>query len=150
MPDKVGEGTPAHFRRMLVNKCQQEFEAGLEPGAIPCFLYLTDEERQALISQENSKASSKAGSEDGKGSDKEEGEIISTARSAASKDDAGSIKLDLPDVEVVQLTPEDEERMQALRKRVLGNCQFVGQLFQYKQITVKITTNICTMLLADV
>lgn len=35
MPEKNGEGTPAQFRRMLVNKCQQEFEAGLEHGAAP-------------------------------------------------------------------------------------------------------------------
>lgn len=142
MPDKVAENTPAQFRRMLVNKCQQEFEAGLEPGAIPCYMYLTEEERQALASRGNSKASSKAGSDNGK----EEGEIAEASADSA----VGNIKMDLPDVEVVALTQEDEDRMQALRKRVLGNCQFVGQLFQYKMITVRITTGICSMLLAEV
>jgi translation initiation factor 4G len=155
------EGTPAPlitFRRLLVNKCQAEFEAG-----VMAIKAVDAREKKA-------EADAAAGDdEDGCGAGGDEGDAKAAddeaATDASAKSEPASSKPaseaggasgeaveegELPLEPEKPLTPAEAARARKLaeareaeaelkaRRRMLGNIQFIGQLYQQKMLTERI------------
>ncbi|KAK9839712.1 hypothetical protein WJX81_007820 [Elliptochloris bilobata] len=124
--DEDGEAVQTTFRRVLLNKCQEEFEEG-------------DAAMKAVDAREKAAAAAEVqnGVTEAKEEEKEDGEI--------STDDAAA--------EIRQKKIEDRDAAAAelkARRRALGNIQFIGQLFKQKMLTEKIMHQCIVTLLGEV
>ena len=122
------------FKRVLLSKCQEEFEKG--DGAIKAA------EKEALEAAEL-KARKEAGEvveepEPEPEEEKEEGE--------APKKPKTPEELDLDERRKVH---EREERMRQARRRMLGNIRFIGELFKKQMLSERIMHTCIQKLLSD-
>jgi len=118
------EGRPVQFRRTLLNKCQEEFEAGVKAMDA-----VGERERRA-------KAAGKDGEEENVEEEKEEEKAAEKENDAATKageKEEGEIVDPVADKKKKEAA-EAEAEFKA-RKRMLGNIQFVGQLYRMGVLT---------------
>ncbi|CAL8464440.1 g3975 [Coccomyxa elongata] len=115
-------GQEITFRRVLLNKCQEEFEEG-------------DAAMKAVEAREKAdqeRADAKAAGKEDEEEEKEDGEITAEDRLQKKRDDHAAAQLELK-----------------ARRRALGNIQFIGQLFKKKMLTEKIMHSCLMQLLSE-
>jgi translation initiation factor 4G len=116
------------FKRVLLSKCQEEFEKG--DTAIKAA------EKEALDAAE-AKAKADAG-EAPPPAEKEEGEAPAAPMTAAERDLAER-----------RAEMERADRMQQARRRMLGNIRFIGELFKKQMLSERIMHTCIQKLLSD-
>ena len=119
--DPEAEGGPRmiNFKRVLLNKCQEEFEKGdADIKAV----------EQEEIDEAEKKASGEAEKEEEKAvEEKEEGEVPAKPKTPE--------ELDLEERRKIK---NREDRMRDSRRRMLGNIRFIGELFKKEMLTARI------------
>ena len=113
-PDAEGGPRMINFKRVLLNKCQEEFEKG--DSAIKAV-------EQEEIDDENEKKGEGAAKEE----EKEEGEVPAKPKTPE--------ELELDERRKIQ---QREDRMRQARRRMLGNIRFIGELFKKEMLTARI------------
>ena len=160
--DDAGDPLPAlTFRRLLVAKCQQEFEAGTR--AIEAV-----QAREAKA--EADKAAGIVAPEIDDDDDDEEADTVEPIEEDAAATDADAESTpaadreegELPPDVAKKLTPKEAERARRVaeakeaqaeldaRRRALGNIQFIGQLYRQKMLTERIMHACIQSLLGNV
>lgn len=123
------------FRRLLLNKCQEEFENGILADKLVKEREGQESSGKAEASEADSASAAASASESKP--ELEEGEIPSTD---AAEKPAAAEKVD------ARIIAEQERQA---RRRMLGNMQFIGQLYKNSLLTERIMHNCVTQLLAD-
>ena len=118
------EGRPVQFRRTLLNKCQEEFEAGVKAMDA-----VGERERRAKAADNDGEEEKKAEEAERKGEEENGG---GDDDGAASKEDGEIVN---PVEEKKKKEAAEAEAEFKARKRMLGNIQFVGQLYRMGVLT---------------
>ena len=113
-PDAEGGPRMINFKRVLLNKCQEEFEKG-------------DSAIKAVEQEEIDDENEKNGEDAAKEEEKEEGEVPAKPKTPE--------ELELDKRRKIQ---EREDRMRQARRRMLGNIRFIGELFKKEMLTARI------------
>ena len=113
-PDAEGGPRMINFKRVLLNKCQEEFEKG-------------DSAIKAVEQEEIDDENEKKGEGDAKEEEKEEGEVPAKPKTPE--------ELELDERRKIQ---QREDRMRQARRRMLGNIRFIGELFKKEMLTARI------------
>ncbi|KAK9820051.1 hypothetical protein WJX72_005497 [[Myrmecia] bisecta] len=131
---------PLTLRRLLLNKCQEEFEKGDAAMAAVDAREKADREKSEAQDQkagEEGKEASTSGTDAAPGAagegEKEEGELAADDKLRLRREEA--------------LRAEEELKG---RRRMLGNIQFIGQLYKYKMLTEKIMHTCIRKLLGEI
>ncbi|EFJ49949.1 hypothetical protein VOLCADRAFT_80411, partial [Volvox carteri f. nagariensis] len=128
---------PVDFRRLLLNKCQQEFEDGV--AAMKKVKEREEHNKEEAEKEKQGKQkAAKAAADNGK---LEEGEIPTTASGAAASTDDARAK-------ALAEAAEAERELKA-RRRMLGNIQFIGHLYKCGLLTERIIHSCIVQLLND-
>ncbi|GIL90582.1 hypothetical protein Vretifemale_18213 [Volvox reticuliferus] len=128
---------PVDFRRLLLNKCQQEFEDGVAAMK----KVKEREEHNKEEAEKEKQGKEKAASLSADNGKLEEGEIPGASTGlAASTEDAR--------VKALAEAAEAERELKA-RRRMLGNIQFIGQLYKCGLLTDRIIHSCIVQLLND-
>jgi translation initiation factor 4G len=164
------EGAPAPpitFRRLLVNKCQAEFEVGVTAiKAVDAREKKAADDAAAgpgevVEDEAGDEAAAATATATTKGKDGSEESAASKPASEAGEED-GAEEGELPAEPEKPLTPAEAARAVKLaeareaeaelkaRRRMLGNIQFIGQLYQQKMLTERIMHACIQQLLENV
>lgn len=142
------------FRRVLLNKCQEEFEAGDEAIKAVDAREKRDAERKAAgeVEAEEEEDDDADASKDGEEKaapkaeepEKEEGELTPEAVVAVPTETPAQAKRALKIAEAKAAAADLKAR-----RRMLGNIQFIGQLYMKKMLTEKIMHECIVKLLGE-
>ncbi|CAK0783381.1 hypothetical protein CVIRNUC_006580 [Coccomyxa viridis] len=127
--DEEGREEEVEFRRVLLNKCQSEFEEG---GAA---MRAVEAREKRQREEDAAKAQGKAKEEE-----REDGEITDSEKQVKAEEKRQKAREDM----------EAAQRELKARRRALGNIQFIGNLYQNRMLTEKIMHGCITELLTEV
>jgi translation initiation factor 4G len=151
----TGEAEPKKitFKRVLLNKCQEEFEKG--DGAIKA----AEKEVQDALDDKAAKDAAEAGAEAGEtkpaAAVAEESAAKATRESGEKLEDgeiAEPVKAKTPeelDLDERRKVAQRAERMLVARRRMLGNIKFIGELYRKSMLTERIMHTCIMKLLGD-
>ncbi|GIL68831.1 hypothetical protein Vafri_22062 [Volvox africanus] len=128
---------PVDFRRLLLNKCQQEFEDGVAAMK----KVKEREEHNKEEAEKEKQGKEKAASASADNGKLEEGEIPGAGTVAAASTEDARVK-------ALAEAAEAERELKA-RRRMLGNIQFIGQLYKCGLLTERIIHSCIVQLLND-
>jgi len=124
-------GKDIDFRRLLLNKCQEEFEKGSKAMDNVA-------EREKKEAEDGDPAEGDKPKEDA-GEEREEGEITPPATPVA----------EMTEAERKRAERQAAQADVAARRRMLGNIQFIGYLFKFGLLTERILHSCVTQLLKE-
>ena len=163
--DEAGEPLQAlTFRRLLVAKCQQEFEAGKAAiEAVEAREAKAQADKAAGIVVPEEEEEEEAAGDEAKAAEGEGGDGVADAANAAAPGAAEPAEEgEIPPPPPKAPTPKELERARRLaeareaqaelnaRRRALGNIQFIGQLYRQKMLTERIMHACIQSLLGNV